>query len=185
QVSIWAGYSVVKVLCRAWNRVPSPSLPGAFGPILQAIHLHHIKKAACKRSFTHRRLFKLQSSGFFFLNRSFLDLSLISLPCAAVIDTARNTNSMDSLFPAHTANGFLDHVTDRLIRNTQVRSDVLRPFSFDEIKPHHTLLFFCHKVQILFHLFYLLPFNQACQAIPSEITDITAILRIQVVQGNL
>ena len=30
QVSIWAGYSVVKVPCRVWNRAPSPSYPGAF-----------------------------------------------------------------------------------------------------------------------------------------------------------
>ena len=36
QVSIWAGYSVVKVPCRAWNRAPSPSYPGAFQGYSQA-----------------------------------------------------------------------------------------------------------------------------------------------------
>ena len=36
QVSIWAGYSVVKVPCRKWNRAPSPSYPGAFQGYSQA-----------------------------------------------------------------------------------------------------------------------------------------------------
>ena len=107
-----------------------------------------------------------------------LVILLTPLPGAAVIDPTRDANCVDSFSPAHTGDGFLNHVADRLVGNTKFWRDVLRASLLDKIEDDYMPLLRRHVTKELLNLPHILPLDQVGQTDPGEIAHIAATVSI-------